>query len=332
MGCLKLPYYEKRERLNFLGLWKKNDGSKSGEDYYPFGLTFNSYSRENNVPNNYQYNGKENIGDLGLNWDDFGARMYMPEIGRWGVVDPLSEKSRRWSVYNYCYNNPILFRDPDGMFSDFFDKDGNKTKHVEDGSNAQYQIKGEGQFEHYELKEGEAAFDKTQSGKNEVTKESVTSAIQEQQNYNNDNPTLKAVKLADGTNQTYCNFATENVTKTVASATGDKNAVLTGYANTTLNKLEADANPKRDPSQAKNYPSYKSATYAEAAQNAANGGLSVVGKPNGIGHLATFSVGSNIKKGEIANIGTATGTGFKGLNWVIRSTDTKTYYIYTGGK
>ncbi len=38
----------------------------------------------------------------------------MPEIGRWGVVDPLSEKYWDYSIYGYAVNNPVLYLDPDG--------------------------------------------------------------------------------------------------------------------------------------------------------------------------------------------------------------------------
>ncbi len=85
-------------------------------NYYPFGLKHQGYN-SNSLANNayqYKYNGKE-LQETGMY--DYGARMYMPDIGRWGVVDPLAEVSKRWTPYNYAYNNPIMFVDPDGMLS-----------------------------------------------------------------------------------------------------------------------------------------------------------------------------------------------------------------------
>jgi RHS repeat-associated protein len=84
------------------------------DDYYPFGLAFNSYSRENSTPNQYKFNGKEEQDELGLGWLDYGARMYMPEIGRWGAIDPLADTFAILSPYNFVANNPISSIDPDG--------------------------------------------------------------------------------------------------------------------------------------------------------------------------------------------------------------------------
>ena len=87
-------------------------------DYYPFGLAINplNYQKQSALDNDLLYNGKELQDDHDLGWMDYGARMYMAEIGRWGVVDPLSEKMRRWTPYSYVFNNPMRFIDPDGMY------------------------------------------------------------------------------------------------------------------------------------------------------------------------------------------------------------------------
>ncbi|MDG4950140.1 RHS repeat-associated core domain-containing protein, partial [Weeksellaceae bacterium KMM 9724] len=82
-------------------------------DYRPIGDAREIETVDRN-PYKYKYNAKEWQDELGLNVYDYGARMYMPDLGRWGVHDPASEFMYDYSPYNYAYNDPISFIDEDG--------------------------------------------------------------------------------------------------------------------------------------------------------------------------------------------------------------------------
>ena len=108
--------YNYTDHLGNVRLSYMNSGSGveiiEESNYYPFGLKHEGYNiLTGNAAYQYKYNGKE-LQETGMY--DYGARMYMPDIGRWGVVDPLAETSRRWSTYTYAFNNPMRFIDPDG--------------------------------------------------------------------------------------------------------------------------------------------------------------------------------------------------------------------------
>ena len=120
--------YFLKDHLGNTRITLSQNGTILQEDaYYPFGMSITGLSYSDASPENkYKYNGKrctersrsELQDEFGLEWYDYGARFYDAVLGRWHVIDPLCEIARRWTPYQYAYNNSIRFIDPDGMVVD----------------------------------------------------------------------------------------------------------------------------------------------------------------------------------------------------------------------
>jgi RHS repeat-associated protein len=84
-------------------------------DYYPFGKLWESANTQAPTTR-YLFSGKEKQITGGINYMDFGSRMYDDFLGRWFTQDPLAEDYYPISPYAYCANNPVIYRDYNGEF------------------------------------------------------------------------------------------------------------------------------------------------------------------------------------------------------------------------
>ena len=117
--------YQFKDHLDNVRLsYAKNDSGNleiiEEGNYYPFGLKHKGYNSNvsslgNSTAQLLKFGSKELQDELGLIWYDISARNYDPALARWMNLDPLAEHMRRHSTYNYAFDNPIYFIDPDGM-------------------------------------------------------------------------------------------------------------------------------------------------------------------------------------------------------------------------
>jgi RHS repeat-associated protein len=94
-------------------------------DYTPWGLEMKMLGSKafGRVENRRMFKGKETQSKefsdgTGIEWVDFGARLYDVQIARWHVIDPLAGMYEAVSAYTFVKNNPINNIEIDGRFFD----------------------------------------------------------------------------------------------------------------------------------------------------------------------------------------------------------------------
>jgi RHS repeat-associated protein len=87
-------------------------------NYYPFGMKHEGYNNYVNGNTNYKYKFQAQELQTETGWYSFKWRNYMPDIGRFFSVDPLSEGYEWQSVYVFGSNQPVHAKEIEGLESE----------------------------------------------------------------------------------------------------------------------------------------------------------------------------------------------------------------------
>ena len=270
---------------------------KSSNDYYPGGMEIMERSGQSSKYN-FGYQGSLKNKDITGRDDIYSTFFRELDVRtlRWWQVDPEDEKTPSETPYLSMGGNPVRNTDVKGNFlTDFLNKKGELIKHVEDGSNARFQLTGTGWHNEYFKFTN---FDTKQSGKSEINLETVLGYSQD---YVRETYVSKLIPILDKNGkqvlndkgepknrwQTYCNFGTMFIAKTY------KSAVVDGMKSTVPNidKVQGSPNEILTGLSSVLPPSTK-----EEAVKAAKGGAFVVG--GWPGHVFTLN-----KEGLVNNVG-----------------------------
>ena len=116
LGMVYVPsfhYYVTDYQGNVRLVVDGNGNVEQRNDYYAYGGPWgDNASTQGFQP--FKYNGKELDRMHGLDWYDYGARMYDPAMGLFTQLDPLAEQYPHLNPYMYCAGNPVKYVDPDG--------------------------------------------------------------------------------------------------------------------------------------------------------------------------------------------------------------------------
>lgn len=213
-------------------------------NYYPFGLKHLGYNSDivggNDVAQAWKFGGKEYNQELDLDWYDVSARNYDPALGRWMNIDPLAELMGSHSPYNYAFDNPVFFIDPDGMAPvpiavSNFESTGS-TSGLETGSGSGIDaigMDGSGGIQQYMKKTTARSglnytFDSNEDGTNTHT---ITETITE---------TTMMTHGSDGFNPTNVRVTVQTITNTTVITVTPGNEVNGGIINQTNTQTVSD--------------------------------------------------------------------------------------------